>query len=123
MDLSRKRISKRFTRLLWGEKGAQDAIVEALFRAYFTEGRDVDELSVLIDIAVEVGINKARATSFLESAAGTDEVRLEEQGAMASGISGVPAFILDGELLFPGALKPELMVTRFREAAQSNAQR
>ena len=74
-------------RLIWlaGEKGVQDAVVEALFRAYFTEGRDVGDNSVLIAIATEAGLDKERTKAFLEGNDGSDEVRLEEQAARPPG--------------------------------------
>jgi predicted DsbA family dithiol-disulfide isomerase len=109
-------------RLIWlaGKKGGQDAAVEALFRAYFTEGRDVGD-TVLIDLATKAGLDRARAAALFESADGIDEVRLHTHGATTSGISGVPTFVLDGKPLFSGALKPELMAARLREAAASHA--
>src|SRR5260370_28903299 len=66
-------------RLIWlaGKEGGQDAVVEALFRAYFMEGRDVGDLSVLFEIAVQAGIHKTHAAPFLESTEGTDDTRLD----------------------------------------------
>src|SRR6266446_1137172 len=48
-------------RLLWWarDKGLQDALADALFRAYFTEGRDIGENEVLSEIAAEAGLSKA----------------------------------------------------------------
>jgi predicted DsbA family dithiol-disulfide isomerase len=105
-------------RLIWlaGEKGLQDGAVEALFRAYFTEGRDVSDTSVLIEIAARAGIDKEHASAFFNGTVGTDEVRFEAQTAMSRRISGVPTLILDGEAIFSGALKPDLMAARLREA-------
>ncbi|MBX9661525.1 MAG: DsbA family oxidoreductase [Nitrospiraceae bacterium] len=110
-------------RLIWmaGEEGVQDAVVEAIFRAYFTEGRDVGDTAVLVAIATETGLNQEHAKAFLEGTEATDEVRLEEQTAMAAGISGVPSFILNGEPLFSGALKPELIAAQLREAVLAHA--
>jgi len=110
-------------RLIWlaGEEGAQDAIVEALFRAYFVEGRDVGDTKVLAGIAKQAGLSDTVVAAFIEGTAGTDEVRLEAERAKMSGISGVPTFILDGEELLSGAMKPELMVARLREAATAHA--
>jgi predicted DsbA family dithiol-disulfide isomerase len=36
--------------------GIQDAVVEALFRAYFTEGRDISNGQALIDVVAEAGL-------------------------------------------------------------------
>ena len=109
-------------RLIWlaGEEGVQDTVVEAIFHAYFTEGRDVGNTSVLIEIAAQAGIDKDRAAAFLHGSAGADEVRLEEHTARARGISGVPSFILDGELIFSGAMKPNVMAAYLREAVIAN---
>jgi predicted DsbA family dithiol-disulfide isomerase len=106
-------------RLIWfaGEEGMQDAVVEALFRAYFVEGRDVGDTKVLAEIAKQAGLSATVVTAFLEGTAGTDEVRLEAETAKMGGINGVPTFILDGEELFSGAMKPEDMAARLREAA------
>jgi predicted DsbA family dithiol-disulfide isomerase len=106
-------------RLIWlaGEEGVQDAIVEALFRAYFVEGRDVGDTKVLAEIAKQARLSGTLVAAFLEGNAGTDEVRLEAETAKMGGISGVPTFILDGEELFSGAMKPEHMAARLRETA------
>jgi predicted DsbA family dithiol-disulfide isomerase len=106
-------------RLIWlaGEEGVQDAIVEALFRAYFVEGRDVGDTKVLAEIAKQARLSDTLVAAFLEGNAGTDEVRLEAETAKMGGISGVPTFILDGEELFSGAMKPGHMAARLRETA------
>ena len=47
-------------RLIWltGRHGRQDAVVEALFRAYFTQGRDIGHRSTLIDVVVDAGLER-----------------------------------------------------------------
>jgi predicted DsbA family dithiol-disulfide isomerase len=110
-------------RLIWlaGKEGKQVEVVEALFRAYFTEGRDVGDTSVLIALAAEAGLDEERSKAFLKGTDGTDEVRHEEQAMLAAGISGVPTFILNGEPLSSGALKPELIAARLSEAVLTHA--
>jgi predicted DsbA family dithiol-disulfide isomerase len=110
-------------RLIWlaGEEGMQDAVVEALFRAYFIEGRDVGDTNVLAEIAKQAGLSDTVIAAFLEGTAGAEEVRLEAKTAKMGGVSGVPTFILDGEELFSGAMKPEHMAARLREAATAHA--
>jgi predicted DsbA family dithiol-disulfide isomerase len=110
-------------RLIWlaGEEGAQNAVVEALFRAYFIEGRDVGDTKILAAIAKQAGLSDTVIAAFLEGTAGGEEVRLEAKTAKMRGISGVPTFILDGEELFSGAMKPEHMAARLREAATAHA--
>ena len=54
-------------RLIWLSKkdGIQDAVVEALFQAYFTEGRDISNPKTLIDVVVEAGLDRGIAEAVL----------------------------------------------------------
>jgi predicted DsbA family dithiol-disulfide isomerase len=99
-----------------GEAGsaAQDAVVEALFRAYFQDGRDIGDAAVLAAVASETGMEDAAA--FLASGDGAAEVRAEDAGLRRLGISGVPSFALAGHVLFSGAVPAERMAEAFRRA-------
>lgn len=105
-------------RLIWfaQRQGEQDAVVEGLFKAYFTDGRDVGDLEVLADLAAAAGLDRAKTAAFLASGEGTENVRLEESMAVSKGISGVPTFILDGEVLFSGARKPDVIAAHLTGA-------
>lgn len=99
-------------RLIWlaGETGdKQDALMEAVFRAYFTEGYNIGDRSVLADLAPVGGIDASRAAAFLEGEAGAAEVNRDQAIAKRAGLSGVPAFVAQGRLLFSGAQPPEVM--------------
>ena len=102
--------------LLAGRDDRQNAVVDALFKAYFTEGRDVGETSVLVEIAAEAGLDAERVLKFLHSNVGADEIRSQEQSAMNAEISGVPTFMLNGEVIFSGAVGAEAMATYFQKA-------
>ena len=56
-------------RLIWlaDEEGVQDAVVEAVFRAYFTEGRDISRAAVLLDVVAEAGLDRGRAEAVWNS--------------------------------------------------------
>jgi len=102
--------------LLAGHDELQNAVVDALFKAYFTEGRNVGETSVLVEIAAEAGLDAERVLKFLHSNVGADEIRSQEQSAMNAEISGVPTFMLNGEVIFSGAVGAEAMATYFQKA-------
>jgi predicted DsbA family dithiol-disulfide isomerase len=105
-------------RLLWlaAEIGPkQDALKEALLRAYFCEGRNVGDRKILAELAPAGGIESARAMQFLAGEEGAAEVRRDEGVAQRAGISGVPAFIAGGRLLFSGAQPPEVMAQVLRQ--------
>jgi predicted DsbA family dithiol-disulfide isomerase len=93
-------------RLIWlaGRQGVQDAVVEALFRAYFLDAEDVGDPAVLDRVASTHGLK-------LEADTGAESVRAEEQRARARGIDGVPAFFVAGQHLASGAQPPELLAS------------
>ena len=97
-----------------GGTARQDAVVEALFRAYFQDGRDIGNAAVLAEVAAGAGLDGAAA--FLASDDGAAEVREEDAGFRRLGISGVPSFALAGHVLFSGAVPAERMADAFRRA-------
>jgi predicted DsbA family dithiol-disulfide isomerase len=98
-------------RLIWfaGERGIQDAVMETLFRGYFTEGRNVGDRNVLASLAQEAGMDRGEAEALLAGDQGSNEVKADELVAQGAGISGVPSFILKGQLLFSGAQPSEVI--------------
>ncbi len=110
-------------RLIWlaGREGKQDEVVEDLFRAYFTEGRDIGNASILADLAAEAGLLRERASDFLRSDEGSAEVSVEEAQARRLGISGVPTILVGGVPVFSGALRAKIMAAKLREASLNHA--
>jgi predicted DsbA family dithiol-disulfide isomerase len=104
----------RAHRLIWraGQQGVQEAVVEALFSAYFVEGRDVGDINVLVDIAAGAGIARDQAQAFFAGKQGVAEVSASVLAARRSGISGVPTFMISGTPAFSGAQRPEVMLTQ-----------
>jgi len=92
--------------------GSQPAVKEALMRAYFLEGRDIEAPDVLAEIAQAHGVDPA----VLSTDAAMAEVQAQDQAARDAGISGVPSFLMQGYLLFSGALPPDALVENFRKA-------
>ena len=90
--------------------GVQTALKLALFRAHFTDNRDVGDPQVLADVAASAGLDPARAATILAGDAYAEEVRAEEAYWADNNITGVPAFILGGRMLIPGAQDPEVFV-------------
>ena len=106
-------------RLIWlaGQHGKQDAVVEGLFAAYFNEGCDVGDPTVLADIGASAGLDDAKILAMLASDEGQAEVQSELRRAVSLGVSGVPTVLVDGVPLFSGAIRAELMEANLREAA------
>lgn len=93
-----------------GPTGVQTALKLALFRAHFTDNRDVSDHDVLADVAASVGLAADRAAAILASGDFAEMVRTEEAYWADQNITGVPAFILGGRMLIPGAQEPEAFI-------------
>jgi predicted DsbA family dithiol-disulfide isomerase len=105
--------------ITWAQAGhaaRAGALVEALFRAYFVEGRFVGEADTLAAIAGEAGIPASEARAFLASDALAGQVRDAERRAQAMGISGVPFFIFAGRMGLSGAHEPDAMLEAIAQA-------
>jgi len=90
--------------------GVQTALKLALFRAHFTDNRDVSDPAVLADIAASVGLDRDRAAALLAGDDYGEMVRTEEAYWADRNVTGVPAFILGGRMLVPGAQDPEVFI-------------
>lgn len=96
-----------------GKAKRQDATVEALFRAYFLEGRDIGDLDTLADIAAQAGLDPAETRTYLASDEDVERIRSEDAMARRMGIQGVPCFILNRKYAISGAQDPEVFLRAF----------
>ena len=96
--------------------GFQDEMMEAVFIAYFIEGRDIGDHHVLADCAASLGLDRDAVLGFLASDQGRDPVLRADAMARNAGVSGVPSFFLNGQGLFSGAVAPEAMADALRRA-------
>jgi predicted DsbA family dithiol-disulfide isomerase len=105
-------------RLVWlaGQEGIQDAVMEAVFRAYFTEGGDLGDRQLLADCAATAGMERDAVLGFLAGDALEEEVREADRTAREAGVNGVPSFFLDGYGLFSGALPAEQIAAALSRA-------
>jgi len=105
-------------RVVWlaEREGAQDAVVERLFRGYFCEGADIGDAETLAALAAEVGMARAKVTSLLAGDDGKREVLAEDSAARHSGLNGVPSFVMQRHLLFSGAVPADAMAEAFAKA-------
>jgi predicted DsbA family dithiol-disulfide isomerase len=108
-------------RLIWlaDQHGCQDGVVEALFRAYFTDGRDISNRQTLIDVVADAGLERRLAESVLNSNEGMDAIREAEELSRRFRVGGVPFFIINNGITLSGAQPPDVFVEAFREAIGS----
>lgn len=81
----------------------REAVIDAIYDAYFQHGQDISRLEVLLDCAEQAGLNRAETQVALEGDGGLARVMEELQTVMKAGLSGVPFFIFDGKLALSGA--------------------
>jgi predicted DsbA family dithiol-disulfide isomerase len=84
-----------------------EPLVEALFRAYFVEGRFIGDRAELARIAGEAGFDEAAARAMLDSDEGMTQIADADRRARELGISGVPFFVFDGRVGVSGAAGPD----------------
>ena len=102
---------------LAGETGVQSAVVEALFRAYFVDGEDVGDPTVLAAIGAKAGLDQTAVEQTLADEARQAAVKAEARAFSRSGVSGVPTVLLNRFSLFTGAQRPEVIERALRKAA------
>lgn len=90
----------------------------ALFRAHFNQRRRIGARDVLLDVAEEVGLDRFGSLAALSDPAIGARVRAEEQQAWDMNVTGVPAMVVQGKFLIPGAQAPETYVTALRRVAE-----
>lgn len=93
----------------------------ALFKAHFNERRNVSDETVLLDIAASVGLHREAAKAALADENLEARVIAEERQAWDLNISGVPAMIVNGKFMIPGAQAPETYVNALRRVAEKSA--
>jgi predicted DsbA family dithiol-disulfide isomerase len=89
----------------------------ALLQAYFAEGRNVSDHATLVAIAAGTGLDAARAAEVLASDEYARDVRTVEEFFQRSGITGVPAVIIDRKHLISGGQPVEVFERALREIA------
>lgn len=94
-----------------------EALNEGLFRAYFSEGKNIGDPQVLRDVAEAAGVPAARIGQAWSDAAYEKRLARDHEAAARIGITGIPTFIVDGRWILEGAVPVEML----REVAQKIA--
>lgn len=85
------------------QQGLQDAMEEALFKAYFTEGKNIADHATLVAIAASIGLDADAVTQLLNSDQYADAVKHDIYEANQVGVRGVPFFVLGDKYAVSGA--------------------
>ncbi len=98
------------------KKEVQESVVEALFRAYFTEGRDISDRQTLLDVAAGAGLDRHEAEAVLNSDDGLEAIQNADALARRLRVDGVPFFIVNGKVTLSGAQQPAAFLEAFGRA-------
>jgi predicted DsbA family dithiol-disulfide isomerase len=101
-------------------KGTQRALVRDLFRANFLEARNINDLGVLTEIALRHGFLADEVAGLLADERELAASRADAAQAAASGITGVPFYVLDQRYAISGAQQEEVLRAAIERAAAEN---
>ncbi|MEZ5659992.1 MAG: DsbA family oxidoreductase [Burkholderiaceae bacterium] len=94
----------------------QPAMVEALFKAYFVEGRDLTDDATLIEAARAAGLPEPAIESAMHDEGLADTIRSADTSARQMGVNGVPFFIFNRSLAVSGAAGADTLKKAARQA-------
>lgn len=102
-------------------KGKGDAAEERLFKAYFTEGKNTADHTVLLQLGKEIGLEESELKQVLASDAFSKEVKSDIQEAEQIGVSGVPFFVMDRKFAVSGAQDPDVFLKSLVKASEEKS--
>ena len=97
--------------------GREDAALERLYRAYFTEQRSIFDHESLVTLGADAGLDAAETRRMLESDTYADAVAIDIQDAAALRVSGVPFFVIDNRFGISGAQSSDVFLEALRRAS------
>ncbi len=110
-------------RLILWSRGVTDPgrMKQRLMELYFAEGGDLSDPKVLIQAAVDCGMDGDLVRRLLASDADVDRIENEAESAKEAGIDGVPCFIFSGGVIVTGAQSPEYLASAIERVAAQQA--
>ncbi|MCA5006253.1 DsbA family oxidoreductase [Sphingobacterium sp. WQ 366] len=94
----------------------QDEVEELLFQSYFTDGKNIDDIEVLKNLAEKVGLNALEYEDIVAKGTLDDEVKMDINEARQMGVQGVPFFVYDRKYAVSGAQPVELFAQTLEKA-------
>lgn len=107
--------------IMWADRyGKQWDVANALFAAYFTYGRNLNDVAQLADVAVQVGLDVDAVRAFLATDEGVADVQQSQHEAGDRGVQGVPFVVFNNEFAVSGAQPVAVFVQALDMAAQQD---
>ncbi|HTS39933.1 MAG TPA: DsbA family oxidoreductase [Xanthobacteraceae bacterium] len=112
--------------ILWAERKGPDGgaarMKQRLMDLYFTEGGDLTDTNVLVQAAVDCGLDGDEVRKLLASDQDAALIEQEANAAKEAGIDGVPTFIFGGVAAVSGAQAPEMLARAIEQIATNRDQ-
>lgn len=104
--------------ILWAAaEGQLDAAADAMFAAYFRDGRDIGDAKVLAQIAHEAGLDAGEILRRLAADLDAELIRAAHIGAVRAGVAGVPFYVFGERIGLSGAQEPAALISALDRAA------
>lgn len=108
--------------IVWADgHGKQWELANALFAAYFTHGRNLNDADQLVDVAAQVGLPADQGHAFLATDEGVAQVQASQREADELGVQGVPFFVFNNQFAVSGAQPVQLFLRALDMAAEQDA--
>ncbi|HSD08040.1 DsbA family oxidoreductase [Flavobacterium sp.] len=91
-------------------------VKELLFKAYLTDGKNVNDWNTLQEIGQKVGLNNDEIKQLIDSDIYTKEVIQDQKEAQSLGVTGVPFFVFDNKYAVSGAQATEVFSKTLEKA-------
>jgi predicted DsbA family dithiol-disulfide isomerase len=101
------------------KQGKGNEIEELIFKAYFTDGKDVSEIETLVELGEDIGLDENEIRNMLQSKQFKEEVQNDIIEAQQIGVRGVPFFVLDRKYAISGAQPQEVFSETLEKAWES----
>jgi predicted DsbA family dithiol-disulfide isomerase len=104
--------------ILWARSATDPGrMKQRLMELYFAEGGDLSDPKVLIQAAVDCGMDGDLVRRLLASDADVDRIESDATNAKEAGIDGVPCFIFGSSVIVTGAQSPEYLASAIERTA------
>ena len=102
--------------------GRDGETVEAIYKGYFCEGRDIGSIMELVAIGESVGLPGHELEDYLLSDTDIAVVMNDNARAHRLGVNGVPCLVLDGMYAVAGAQEPDVLLRLIDIAREGEAE-
>lgn len=96
--------------------GKQNEAEERLFKAYFTEGKNIDDAQTLLLLAIELELDANKLADAMNNGEFTNDVIADINEAQQLGVRGVPFFVFNRKYAVSGAQESEAFTQTLEKA-------